>query len=334
MSHLILHIGLHKTGTSSLQHLCFGRAEDLARHGLIYPRLTSAAYPEGVPGHHGLLLNLARYFPQYMPEGGSEAAWARIARDHGAHRVLISSEEFSRGRAHARVNMVRLAEIAQAWDKVTVVCVLREQVSFLQSVFVQMSAVGQLAHLENLIDSIKGNDSGGLWTDWRPLIDHLLTGFAADDLHFIDYHHAKATPGGVLGSILALGNVTYRPAAKNSTQVNASAPPLAQRLCHPHFLHKPIPRQAIDAVQAVIDARFGAGRPACVFTRAEVAMIQSHFRDANTELVARIRTQQPDFALSDAHLPDNMLYREDVEPFASDILSEAGIGSTSPKAAL
>lgn len=333
MSHLILHIGLHKTGTSSLQETCFARANDLARAGLIYPRLNSAAHPAGVPGHHGLTLNLARFFPQYQPDGGSKAAWARIAAAHSRNTVLVSSEEFSRGRVHARVNMARLAEIATAWDKVTVVCVLREQVSFLQSIFLQMSGMGKLLRLEALIASIQRNDSAGLWTDWRPLLDHLLTGFDPDQLHFIDYHKARAEPGGVVGQILTLGGITYRPGRANK-DVNVSAPPLAQALCLRHFAGEKIPGEVVGRVQAALEARFGAARPTTIFTRQEVALIRAHFKAPNAELVARIREQQPDFALSSPVLAADMIYREDAAPYVDALMAEAGIGSTSAKARL
>lgn len=327
MSHLILHIGLHKTGTSSVQQVCFAHADLLARHGVIYPRLHSQAHPQGVVGHHGLTLNLARAFPQYMPPHGSEGAWAKIIADHAKspRTVLISSEEFSRGREGFRVDMARLGQIARAFDKVTVVCVLREQISFVQSICMQMTSVGGLRQVAPLIHSVFRNDTGGLWTDWRPLLDHLLTGFPAEDLHFIDYSRANQAPGGVVGKILHLAGITYRPGSL-PRRVNASAPPLAQLLCLPYFPHSPLPHPAILAVDAQIKARFGADRPTTLFTRPEVAAMTAHFAAPNRALVERIRHIQPDFDIAIPSPPDTMLYREDVLPFAGEMVAAAGIG--------
>jgi hypothetical protein len=328
MSHLILHIGLHKTGTTSLQELCFGRARDLARHGLIYPRLTSAAHPQGVAGHHGLTLNLAQHFPQYLPPDGTDAAWDKIVAQHaGSDRsVLISSEEFSRGRQGFRVDMARLAQIAAAFDTVTVVCVLRDQLQFVQSVVAQMGRVGGVPGLDPFIRSVFRNDTGGLWTDWRALHDHLLGGFPAARLHFIDYDRAKARPGGVIGAVLGLGKITYRSRGAAS-RLNQSLPPLALALCLAQFPGQPVPEQAVWAVDAQIKARFGPARPTTIYTRAEAAALSAHFAAPNAELVARIRKVQPDFAFGIAPLPTATLYREDVLPAADAIMAAAGLGT-------
>ena len=51
---LILHIGRHKTGTSSIQHFLHDNREELKARGVIYPRPVGAA-----AAHHGIALALA-----------------------------------------------------------------------------------------------------------------------------------------------------------------------------------------------------------------------------------------------------------------------------------
>lgn len=335
MSHLILHIGLHKTGTTSLQNSCFARADDLAKHGLIYPRLAARAHPDGVPGHHGLTLTLAQSLPQYALEGGAEAAWAKLIAAHAAsdRRILISSEEFSRGRKGFRVDMERLGQIARAFDKVTVVCVLRDQISFLQSVYQETAKLGRAMALSQMIaHTVQHNDAAGLWVDWRPLYNHLLSGFAPDQLCFIDYATASQAAGGVVGAVLALGGITYRASSPNARR-NVSAPPLATLLCLPCFAPHPAPVEALNRVAAALQARFGPDRPTTLFTRDEVAMLRRHFAGPNTALVEKIRLKQPEFTLSMPEFPANTIYREDVAPVAPEVLAAAGIATTSPSAA-
>lgn len=54
---LILHIGLHKTGTSSFQEACFKSIDTLREHGILYPDTPSL---NGGAGHHVLLVSLLR----------------------------------------------------------------------------------------------------------------------------------------------------------------------------------------------------------------------------------------------------------------------------------
>lgn len=329
MSHLILHIGLHKTGTTALQNHCFACSDDLAQLGLIYPRLTSAAHPAGVAGHHGLTLNLARHFPQYLPEGGALAAWAQIVANHGAspRHVLISSEEFSRGRRGFRVDMAQLGQIARAFGQITVACVLRDQVSFLQSVYLEATKGGRHLNISALIAAAcQKNDAEGVWVDWNPLYDHLLTGFAPQQVRFFDYHMLRASQAGVTGAILALAGLGAE-ADQVAADCNISPPPLAHWLCLPHFAPKPVPEAAIWAVQAALDQMFGPNRPTTLFTRAEVAQLRAHFAAPNAQLTERIRKTQGDFALSLPEWPETMIYRCDIVPAASEVLALAGISA-------
>lgn len=50
MSHLVLHIGTHKTGTTSFQNMMWKNARKLANYGVIYPRIHARH-----TGHHGLI---------------------------------------------------------------------------------------------------------------------------------------------------------------------------------------------------------------------------------------------------------------------------------------
>lgn len=312
MSKLVLHIGLHKTGTSSFQKLCFHKAAALEKRGVIYPRLRSAVYPEGVLGHHGLTLNLAKSFPQFVLEKGAERAWARFVDRYAKtdKTLLISSEEFSRGRKGFRVDMRRLSEITSAFDEVQIVCMLRHQFAFLQSVYFETTKAGRMIKPEFLVgNAIAHNDAKGLWADWNPLYDHLLTGYAADQITFLDYETAKASQIGVIGQILAHTGVTYQGAQETS---NSSAPPLAHLLCHAKMGPQLYGSDLLQRVCTLIDAAFGAGRPTTLFTRNQVTRMLAHFEAPNAQLVARIRKTQPDFSLTPAHLPENLIYADDI----------------------
>ncbi|NKX44077.1 hypothetical protein [Roseicyclus persicicus] len=80
-----IHAGIHKTGSTALQHRLARLAPDLAGHGIALPGFG----PRG-QGHHALSAF------QHEPEACARA-WARVARSlraTDAPRVLLSSEHF------------------------------------------------------------------------------------------------------------------------------------------------------------------------------------------------------------------------------------------------
>ncbi|MGH6894034.1 MAG: hypothetical protein ACREEP_17450, partial [Dongiaceae bacterium] len=86
-SNVILHIGLPKTGSTSLQRAFFENRDQLAAHGIAYP----------VPGASNW--NAQHDFVRGFHRGGADAVSVlfddcRLQID-GCDRVLMSSEEFS-----------------------------------------------------------------------------------------------------------------------------------------------------------------------------------------------------------------------------------------------
>jgi hypothetical protein len=320
ISRLILHIGLHKTGTTSFQRFCLSHHGALARHGVIYPQFISNKHPKGVLGHHGLTLNLAPHFPETVLPEGAQAAWDDLVmRFAGADKtVIVSSEEFSRGRKGFRVDMTRLGQIAERFDRVQVVCVLRDQLSFLQSVFYENTRFGRDVTPEWLLgNALRKNDAAGLWVDWRPLYAHLRQGFEEDQLTFLDYETTRASAAGIIGTILGFAGVKARAGARE----NASPDPLAYGLCHRVCAPKPVPAWMLAAVTAELAQRFGP-RPRCLFTRMQARSIARHFAIPNAELVAQIRKTQPAFHLTPPNMPADMLYRDDIGPQMDDFMAQ------------
>ena len=92
---VFLHIGLHRTGTSSIQYAFSAAREALTeRAGVLYPR---AACPEIAPkGHHSLPWSLTR--PDLIKSGDASLDDWRVLREEidssKATRILLSSEEF------------------------------------------------------------------------------------------------------------------------------------------------------------------------------------------------------------------------------------------------
>src|SRR4051794_39377124 len=92
MSEIIIHIGTHKTGTTTIQDTLFLNRRLLAARGVVYPRIGLMA------PHHTLATHWIDLPAQFRARRPAAASWATIARAYagGDKTVLISSEEFSR----------------------------------------------------------------------------------------------------------------------------------------------------------------------------------------------------------------------------------------------
>jgi hypothetical protein len=88
---LVLHIGPHKTATTYVQNNLFHARQDLERRGWLYPKIGT----EGLPGHHDLAHNDARYIGEGADRAAALSAFAKKARQTGQN-IVFSAEGFCR----------------------------------------------------------------------------------------------------------------------------------------------------------------------------------------------------------------------------------------------
>jgi hypothetical protein len=143
MKELILHIGLPKTGTSSLQHYLAGNAGELSGQRICYPKTGRRSV-----AHHDLAA-ACRYV---LPVGG---AFKDLRRDFAAEvaaydRVIVSSEGFASIRANrgvislfglpkrAVLSRTLLTPFSKSRDyRIMTVCYLREFLEMAASLYAQ-----------------------------------------------------------------------------------------------------------------------------------------------------------------------------------------------------
>ena len=312
MSRLVIHIGTHKTATTRLQKLFRRNRDLLARHGVIFPQVAQT------DGQHGLVsIWNALLLPE--PDFDARAAWADLAARHaaGSQTVFVSSEEFSR-MSRRRVNMAELADLTAAFDEVHLICTLRNQAAFLQSIYLQISSSRPPADWDAFFDRMLATGmADGLMLNYDRLYTHLLGGFARNRIHLISYDHAILQPGGIVGAYLRALDVPLAPedlVPVTDSEANISPDPLATFVAC--TLGRPDPPGAGQTalVQGVLAQAFGAGRRSCLLTRHEVARMAAVFDPLNAALSARIAPYQPDFRLGDMLGRGADLYREDLTP--------------------
>ena len=124
----ILHIGRHKSGTSSLQHFMAGNRDFLAGQGIVYPRAGSR---NGIAHHL-----LAAECNHNLSDGNGLPAMVEALRDQtsGFDTVLLSSEAFQ--------NLTRLDRLegvlaALGVTERRIFCYVREHVDYAVSAFRQ-----------------------------------------------------------------------------------------------------------------------------------------------------------------------------------------------------
>lgn len=135
---LYLHIGLHKTGTSTLQNFLGRNAGALAEAGYSWPRSGLVG-----GGHHNLgyeLMGKGRFFPE---AGGLEALAAELAE---AKNAIVSSEELE------FLDLAQVRRLRQGLGErpVKVLVYLRRQDELIASTYAQQVRMG--ANLGNLAD--------------------------------------------------------------------------------------------------------------------------------------------------------------------------------------
>lgn len=168
MKHVVLHIGTHKTGTSSLQHFWSINAHKLLAKGVLYP-VTGRQDLDGGPSprHAMLSWRLARR-PDLQQALAAEIEAAE------ASTIILSSETFSSYASLPRLldNLEALARILEGC-RVSVAVFLRHQPDFMASFHNMKVRIGNVSEpmrgfLEN---ELRGNtaqyDYLQLLAPWR-----------------------------------------------------------------------------------------------------------------------------------------------------------------------
>ncbi|MFK7753730.1 MAG: glycosyltransferase [Sedimentitalea sp.] len=132
---LVLHIGLHKTGTTYIQHHLQAHRAALLKRGVLVPQ-TGLSAPEAplragaLPGHQGLVGALRRDDPVVWAQLGQEIRTSR------ADTVVLSCENMAFPTAPDRgVLIARLMARLSGFDEVDVVALLRRPDAYVEQFY-------------------------------------------------------------------------------------------------------------------------------------------------------------------------------------------------------
>jgi hypothetical protein len=157
----VVHIGTHKTGTTSLQMASSRHSADLQRHNYLYPR--TGRPPGAADGHHHIARELSGD-RRFRPEYGAAADLLAEVRD-SYQDVILSSEDFECSVLdpcgfEAFVRLLRANHFA-----IRVIVYLRNQVDYAQSLYQTMLPFGVPDSFGAFLGKIL-EDGRFCWQEW------------------------------------------------------------------------------------------------------------------------------------------------------------------------
>ena len=161
---IVLHIGMHKTGTTAMQSMFVAAREDLRAEGI--------SYPGREPSHHAAALALIG-----SPDGfrgtqeATDAVWQDLAREAAANpaRTVLDSEFLSRAKPEAIRRFV--AELGA--ERTYVVVGVRHLAAVALSAWQQSLKAGRTNSLKhwlrnNFVRDEDGRLAGRYWEEQHP----------------------------------------------------------------------------------------------------------------------------------------------------------------------
>jgi len=167
MRKLFLHIGTHKTGTTSLQTTLSAHRLFLNQHGYYYP---TAGVPAGLAAQHNLAWELSQDARFQGKNGMVTDLWDEIANK--PYDVIVSSEDFE---CAIYRNPDKVAEFVHMLGdrgfQVIIVVYLRNQVEYIRSLFLELLKHGYTEAFETFLNV--GLKAGIIhWKHWVFPLDY------------------------------------------------------------------------------------------------------------------------------------------------------------------
>lgn len=207
MKKLWLHIGTHKTGSTSLQNFFVKNKNKLEELGVYYP--TEGAYFYPGEGSQSLLSHSLRNTkPDYLPPKlevdrvKCEAAIRRDIEKSTCPEVLVSSEHFSHSSLPEHVEGIKNCFDGIVSD-VQVVVYLRRQDHHIESAYNQVTKVGfnTLPFGAFVERSLKGGEKN---ISHERLLDLFAKVFGKANLHVRVFEKSQIHPSGVIHDFMKL----------------------------------------------------------------------------------------------------------------------------------
>lgn len=171
---LVLHIGRHKSGTSSLQHWLYCKREDLKKDSFLYPM--SGLY--GRVAHHELARAL---HPKTLDLKKVGHIAAGIKKEASTDDIVILSSEAFQNLASVDAVQDFTSALGVPKSSILVVCYLREHIDYAMSAYRQ--AIQNQPAIMSFVDYVaRFSDQASFFSRWRDVGALAISWFSRDTL--------------------------------------------------------------------------------------------------------------------------------------------------------
>jgi hypothetical protein len=161
MRKCFLHVGTHKTATTSVQHFLDSHPQELARSGYLYPQVGRPE--EARAGHHNIAWEISGD-RRFRPNCGDGEALIREIADTDRN-IIISSEGFECSVHHAEKFGQFIATIQKLGIRMSVIVYLRNQIDYAESLYCKLLQFGFERPFSLFCDEIL--EAGAIqWREW------------------------------------------------------------------------------------------------------------------------------------------------------------------------
>jgi hypothetical protein len=174
-----VHVGTHKTGTTSVQRTFAANADSFAAAGSYFPL---AGRPDALSGHHNLAWQL-NGDPRFDPACGTVSEMLAELAELRPASAVVSSEDFEYLHAQPRLLAVLADGLREIGYRAVAVVYLRPQAGYVESLYAELVKYGLTQTFDAYLDSIlargevRYNDRWCFTFDYERLLDGLAVVF-------------------------------------------------------------------------------------------------------------------------------------------------------------
>lgn len=285
---LIIHAGAHKTASTTLQIALFRNRKRLADQNVHY------AVRGSERANHSLVAEWFKGLTKFKLDVSFEDAWRDIdaIADGSPATVILSSEEFSR-RLPTPVDFSEVIRRTPSFDRHEIVVVLREQVSFLESFYLQMRQSNAHIGFQDWLKTavLAGTPKFGLYTDFAQLDDTLLRSFAPDCVSYISYQTIGDHPVGPLGRFLAHIGIPAADDLEVPGRMHASLDPLGFVIAREVLGGEMPSNPQVEAAKVALFERHSDKTRTTLHTRESIATVRARFEGLNLDFSRKVSSR-------------------------------------------
>jgi hypothetical protein len=319
-----IHIGLPKTGTTSLQAFFHVNREALRTRGVVYPRTAGSYGGNGTPSAFALLGETPAYFrasnPNYAsPQLDFEACWGELIDQAEAEKaLLVSSEEF----AFVPPSELRQRSAFDARAK-SILVYLRRQDEAIEASYLQQVLAGLYrGTIDDYLDDVLVNrnpDQGPF--DYRTLISECWEAFGRANVHVYTFQKRRGFDWIFATALDAIG-LRLDSKFKLPKPRNPSLHPLFVEYLRRRLIAGTWHSGLVNNMRALSrEPAFTEGVPRRLLSHDLRERVLDHFNEDNRWLASQLPGDVPQLFIDDGSHPEQFVAEQYGERF--EILEQA-----------